>query len=239
MSDHETLPLTKFAQAGDVKAMRELLATGTVDREDIRHALEVSCSNWTGYEASLQALIAYGVDVNDKLPNGHFPLEISIGRCNAERVRILLDAGADVHAAIAWDGQYAVHLAAHTSPPEVLRVILNAGANPNQTDEKGRTPADHAIENTNAECLKLLVEAGADLPSGVEADSFWTELRERLKEYEVMSNRIPSVERAVRATIFARGINSAMSTETPDSHSATGAQSEKSAPHRSGGPSPL
>lgn len=239
MSDRSAFPLTKLAREGNAPAMRKLLATGQVDREDLRHALQASCSNWTGHEAPIHALIEHGIDVNEKLPGGHFPLEIAINHGNPTRVRILTDAGADVHAAIAWEGRHAVHLAATTLPPEVLKVILDAGANPSQSDEQGRTPVEHAIESANAECLKLLLEAGAALPSSVEDDSFWTELRERLNEYEVRSSKIPSVERVVRAAISARSINAAMSTEASGSHSATDVQSAPSAPRGSGGPSPL
>lgn len=212
MSDRATFPLTKFAFEGNALAMRKLLATGQVDREDLRHALQASCSDWTGHEAPIHALIEHGVDVNEKLPNGHFPLEMAVSHCNPQRVRIFLDAGANVHAPLPWGGLYLVHLAAQIAAPEVLKTILSAGADPNHKTGNGRTPADHAIENGHADCLKLLLAAGAELPAAVRNEEFWSSLRKRLKkdELEERLTRIPGVERLVRAALLARGIDSAM-----------------------------
>jgi ankyrin repeat protein len=47
--------------------------------------------------------------------------------------------------------------------PEILRMLIAKGANPNIKDEKGKCPLDTACSSGGDRCIKMLVEAGGDV----------------------------------------------------------------------------
>ncbi len=85
-----------------------------------------------------------------------------------EKVRRLLEAGADVDATPHAPGKTALRLAAVNNHPEVVKVLLEAGADVNIAAKDGTTPLykvllfDHSGDYDYTEVVKLLVEAGAD-----------------------------------------------------------------------------
>ncbi len=88
-----------------------------------------------------------------------------------ELARVLLAAGADPNAAD-QHRRGAVHLAAgYDGDPEVLALVLDAGADPDTPALIGGSPLIAAIGNRKAdrELVRLLLDAGADpiLPSGL------------------------------------------------------------------------
>ena len=84
------------------------------------------------------------------------------GKAEPEKVRQLIQGGADVNAKNK-DGLTPLMLAAQNNPnPEVLKVLIKAGEDVNAKDTEGWTPLMiAAIENT-PEVLTALLEAGAD-----------------------------------------------------------------------------
>src|SRR5262245_55205925 len=82
-----------------------------------------------------------------------------------DKVRALIDAGADVNAA---DEHGSVLLSFH---PEVVAYLLSKGADPNtQTNENGASVLAGLAYVNQAECVRLLLEHGADSNRG-RADS--------------------------------------------------------------------
>lgn len=59
-------------------------------------------------------------------------------------VKLLIGAGANVNAR-ANDGSTALHKAATIGKIEIIRLLLQAGADPSVNDKKGRSPADVAM----------------------------------------------------------------------------------------------
>lgn len=89
-------------------------------------------------------------------------LAIAAARDAAESVRQLLDDG---HAADERDrrGMTALMAAARTGALDAMRVLLDAGADPNARDHaNGWTPLLHAIHKRQAAAVRLLLERGAD-----------------------------------------------------------------------------
>lgn len=89
-------------------------------------------------------------------------LRESSRRGNADEVRKLLDAGADVNGV---DGVYrtALHEASGQGKAEVVRVLLDRGAKVDMTDIfTGATPLMDAAYGGHADVIRLLVKAGAD-----------------------------------------------------------------------------
>lgn len=88
----------------------------------------------------------------------------------------ILDTGQDKYTAIhfaAWDGQN-----------EVLKALIDAGANPDILGTDSRTPIHLAAANGRAEAVKLLIDAGVDInrrvlqPNEYHSDEGGTPIRE-------------------------------------------------------------
>jgi ankyrin repeat protein len=90
---------------------------------------------------------------------------------NVEAVRVLVKAVPDLNAGIiktyaelADDaGQTLLHAAARRGETEIVKILLNAGANVNSRGRYGETVLLLAIDNGNVETVKALVNAGADI----------------------------------------------------------------------------
>lgn len=81
-----------------------------------------------------------------------------------KKVRKLLEQGADVDAKDI-DGLTALHEAAENKHTDVVKVLLQAGADANIRDRKwyAWTPLDKAVMNGCVDIVKVLLEAGADV----------------------------------------------------------------------------
>ncbi|MDX6770334.1 MAG: ankyrin repeat domain-containing protein [Elusimicrobiota bacterium] len=85
---------------------------------------------------------------------------------DVEKVAKLIAEGAPVNKAYGFDNSryYALGVAAHNGHVEVVRLLLEKGANPNLDDAVGFTAIHHAVANPapNVEVVRLLLENGAD-----------------------------------------------------------------------------
>lgn len=89
---------------------------------------------------------------DDKIPD----FENSIETARIEGVNVWVDPKEP------WDGRTPLHHAARdNSNPEVLQVLVGAGADINAEDMYGYTPLDLAKSNQNPEISKLLISLGA------------------------------------------------------------------------------
>ncbi|MEM1054582.1 MAG: ankyrin repeat domain-containing protein [Bacteroidota bacterium] len=81
----------------------------------------------------------------------------------AEHVRCALAEGADVNAPVPNEGGATpLHIAAGWDRAEVVRALLDAGAEIEVRDESGMTPFLSASDGQGIEALRLLLAAGAD-----------------------------------------------------------------------------
>jgi ankyrin repeat protein len=103
-----------------------------------------------GDVAMMDALLAKGANVHQRMPNGMTPLLFAVSPSRRKPVsealaaaKLCLDHGADVNA---WDasGSTALHLAVATSD-ELVRFLVDRGARLDIKDQLGRTPLDVAL----------------------------------------------------------------------------------------------
>ncbi len=64
-----------------------------------------------------------------------------------------------------------LHVAIDKENTECVKLLLEAGADPNATDNDAYTPLYLAAREGNVECTKLLLEAGADPTDYKEEDT--------------------------------------------------------------------
>ncbi len=80
---------------------------------------------------------------------------------NADRVRALLAAGANINQAT--DGYTALMRACIGKAPETAKILLEAGANPNLQRHDGQSALHFAAKNGSVECTQLLLRHDADV----------------------------------------------------------------------------
>lgn len=147
---------------GDMELLSELLATGS-DPDEINElygqtgltaAIESDC-----YEA-IDLLLAAGASPNVSVPEMMWtPLQTAVRRHNTALVERLIVLGADVDAVGPEEDTALTLAASREAPPEVLRLLLNAGADLEHSNWVGT-----AIENAvgSVDIVALLFDAGAE-----------------------------------------------------------------------------
>lgn len=82
---------------------------------------------------------------------------------NIEKVRQLLEAGADPNYRVRVNGFRPLMMAAYGGHAEIVKLLLEKGADVNAKDNNGETPLLWAASGNRLEVAKLLIENGADV----------------------------------------------------------------------------
>jgi ankyrin repeat protein len=186
-----TTPLMWAAYGGDVAIARLLVTAGAkVAATNAYGATAMAEAAALGDPALIELLLEAGVDANTANPEGETALMAVARTGNVAAARLLIDAGADVDATEAWGGQSALMWAAAQLQPEMVSVLIEAGAaldargavrnwqrritaegRPKDMNRGGFTPLLYATRGGCLECAKRLVGGGADVnlpdPEGV------------------------------------------------------------------------
>ncbi|XP_062032334.1 NF-kappa-B inhibitor beta [Lepus europaeus] len=96
--------------------------------------------------------------------DGHTPLHVAVIHRDAEMVRLLRDAGADLNKPEPTCGRSPLHLAVEAQAADVLELLLRAGADPAARMYGGRTPLGSALLRPNPVLAHLLRAHGAPEP---------------------------------------------------------------------------
>jgi len=101
--------------------------------------------------------------VNAYSGDGFTPLHLAAFFGRLEAVRLLVERGAAVDAfGRGWMTGTAMHSAVSRLHSDIVRLLLEAGANPNVRQSAGWTPLHSAAANGDLASVDLLLDAGAD-----------------------------------------------------------------------------
>ncbi|KAK3838316.1 MAG: Glycerophosphoryl diester phosphodiesterase family-domain-containing protein [Linnemannia elongata] len=119
--------------------------------------LSIACR--LGHVEAVRLLIQYGADLDAQDEDGESCLIIASKNGHVECVKLLISGakkGANLELRERFYGWTALHLAAIENHPEVIKVLLEAGANPDVFDFSSWTPHEHAVFAANNVCAALL-----------------------------------------------------------------------------------
>lgn len=171
--------LLEAVETGVIEIVADLLAAGENPNGGARHWSTLAKAVDRGDAAMVRILLDAGADVHDRLESGRWLVHPgSVG--DTEIRRMLVEAAwrrDRLDAALIRDclwsgvidpdepvgGTTALIRNAGAGSVSVVRVLLEAGADPNLADTAGRTPFAAALEAGSFETMALLAGAGADV----------------------------------------------------------------------------
>ena len=152
------------ARAGDVAAMRALLAAGA--DVDARQGDGATALHWAAHRsdhAIADALIDAGADVDAANALDATPLWLASMNGDARLAARLLAAGADPNVSLKM-GETPLMSAARSGDAATVELLLGAGADVDAAErERGQTALMWAAAQSHADVVRVLVSAGADL----------------------------------------------------------------------------
>jgi ankyrin repeat protein len=168
---------------GNIEIVTMLIGAGAnINAQDsYKETVIITASKW-GHITIVKLLIEEGADVNDQDKNGHTALYWATIRGDAEIVKMLIGAEADLN--IQYSGviyldsdeeftsnsklvkytiefhQYTVLIiASEMGYTEIVKLLINAGADVHLQDDLGRTASMIATEEGHNEIIQFLNEA--------------------------------------------------------------------------------
>jgi ankyrin repeat protein len=116
----------------------------------------------SGDTATVKALIAKRVNVNEPASDGSTALLWAAYHSDLDMTRALIAAGASVNVANRY-GVTPLLQASRSGAAPVIQALVRAGAAPKRTHVEGETPLMAAARTGSLDGVKLLLEAGADV----------------------------------------------------------------------------
>ena len=140
-----------------------LRAGANVNAADDHGVTPLSRASENGSTAMVEKLLEAGADANAVQTSGLTPLMIASRTGNMAVVEAFLARGADVNATTEQTQSTALMWAVEMPHPNIVRVLLDAGAEARTSTVKGFTPLMHAAGNGDIEMAKTLIAAGVDV----------------------------------------------------------------------------
>ncbi len=150
-------PLHLAVDHGSAALVGALLEAGA--DPGARSLLDVAA--WSAEPEVVRLLTAAGAEINNRSPDGSFPLHKAVLAKDAKRVTAFLEAGANPHVRNA-EGDTPLHLAATRADTALVSLLVNAGADWEARNNEGATALEVARRHVNPPVGRKLLELGAD-----------------------------------------------------------------------------
>lgn len=158
------IPLHYACISGYVHMVRQLLSIDPTTAEFLDHDNYTPLVHAIAHHrlGCVQELIRHGVELNDSDNSVHVPLNLACHYGSYDIVKLLLRNNA--HLRSDAEGLYPQHLVARAGvKPEMLLLLEQYGADLDQRDNLYQwTPLFHAASEGRVDCIKMLLQKGAD-----------------------------------------------------------------------------
>lgn len=163
-----TTPLIVACERNDWARVKSLLADGADPNEKAGFMGDLTALEQATRYAShrvVRRLLLEGADVNGEML-GRGALMAAATFNKVEAAKVLLEHGANVNMATKDTGATPLYAAAYEGHDEIVRALVEGGADINVADMHGKTPLHEAAHRRQTSTAKLLLELGAlpDIP---------------------------------------------------------------------------
>ena len=182
--DHDgTTALHRAVYAGDAADVRRLIAAGAdVRSANLFGATPLMLAAVTGNTEVIRLLLEAGAPANAANVEGQTPLMVVARTGNVDAAKLLLKKGAKIDAQENWGGQTALMWASAQGQAGMIRYLVSRGAQvnerstvrdwqrrvtaegrPKDMNRGGFTPLLFAAREGCIDCMRALLDAGADI----------------------------------------------------------------------------
>jgi len=159
----EKILSTKPKRAGPFASLRR--AQGGISSRDSRGYTALHYASLNGHKDVVQLLLSYEASCNSVDEAGSSPLHLAAWAGNGEVVRILLETGPSIPNVNLTNGdkETALHCASQYGHLDAVKLLLDAGADPNIKNIREETALDHAAQYGRIETVRLLLETNPEM----------------------------------------------------------------------------
>lgn len=156
-SDERDKALIQGAFDGDLSMVQGLVKKGaSIDATGPKKRTAMIWAAANGHTPVVKFLHGAGADINAKDSNGQTPLMFAVKGSHVEAVEYLLENGADINARSIKQGFTALITAAAVGNANVVRLLLEHGADKDIAERDGNTALDRAGQYGHPDIAALL-----------------------------------------------------------------------------------
>ncbi|MFZ2197216.1 MAG: ankyrin repeat domain-containing protein [Thermodesulfovibrionales bacterium] len=160
--DNGCTPIARAASGGYLSTVKLLLKNRADVNTPCNHGPNaLSLASSRGQEAIVRLLIEKGADVNRRGQQGWYPISDAIEAGHAGILRALIEHGAQINISYSYHTPL-IH-AAGRGRAEIVKILLDGGADVRAIDQNGMTALLRAIDHGHPEIAKMLIERGSDV----------------------------------------------------------------------------
>lgn len=162
-ADNGKTALMIACKMGEFEFVRELLSGGADPHaETATGGTPFMFASLGGHTHIMRHLAALGVEINAKGANGWSATTIAAAKGYTAALTLLIELGADLNAADVYNWTPLMRAVDNRHKDAVGALLADTRIELDHQDESGNTALHHAVSNTDATMIKLLLEAGID-----------------------------------------------------------------------------